>query len=80
MEEYRLVDVKRRNKFANSWSDSEPYIAKYEVRKTRKKFFLFGKPIVKTFFDEAIFEVSNHLCTKWLKDMEAKKGVWRTRK
>jgi hypothetical protein len=36
--------------------------------------------IVKTFFDEAIFEVSNHLCTKWLKDMEAKKGVWRTRK
>jgi hypothetical protein len=79
MEEYRLINVKRRNTYANSWCDSEPYIATYEVRKTRKKYFFFGETISKTYTEEAVFEVKDNQCSSWLKTMESKKGVWRRR-
>lgn len=79
MEEYRLIDVKSRNKYANSWGNSEPYVATYEVKVTRKKYFLFGKLVSRTYNEDAVFDVPNHTRLHWLDEMEKKKGVWRKR-
>lgn len=76
--EYRLLEVKSSNGFL--CGDTTSFTAKYEWRKTRKKYFLFGKTVTKTWVEEANFDVNDHQVVSWLDQMEAKVNVWRTMK
>jgi hypothetical protein len=74
--EYRLLSVKPKNVYFTG--DSTEFIAEYEWRRTRKKYFLFGKLVTKTWLDKATFNVHDHRVAKWLDDMDIKINVWRT--
>ena len=76
--EYRLLKVESKNTY--STGDSVEYVATYEWRKYRKKYFLFGEIITKTWLDEATFNVPDDKVVYWLYDMERKKNIWRKMK